>query len=95
MSISKQIIFSSSLVALLALFGGYMSYCNMQEMEVNADRYMAKAVGVSNSLRGVHENISSIHKWLSAPGDQEEFEMGMEVLNDFINDLSILGKAKL
>ena len=64
----------------------------MQEMEVNADRYMAKAVGVSNSLRGVHENISSIHKWLSAPGDQEEFEMGMEVLNDFINDLSILGK---
>ncbi len=91
MSISKQIIYSSSLVALLALFGGYVSHRNMQAMQTSVDQCMGNAVGMTNSLRGVQENIVGIHQWLFKPGEEEEFLMQMEVFEDNIKDLSILG----
>jgi len=92
MSISKQIIFSSSLVALLALFGGYVSYRNMHAMETNVDQCMGNAVDMANSIRGIQGTIIGIHKWFFHPENKEEFEVQMEVFSDYIDQLSFLGK---
>jgi len=93
MSISKQIIFSSSFVALLALFGGYISHRNMHAMEVNVDQCMENAVGLTNALNGVQENILGIQQWFFSPGNEADFRKHMEALDGRIDQLTVIDPA--
>ena len=67
MSISKQIIFSSTLVGLLALFAGFVGWKNMHAIKSNVHTCMENSLEISAGLRGVQGNMIEIHKWFLSP----------------------------
>jgi len=78
MSISKQIIFSSTLVGLLALFAGYTGWKNMYAIEEDVEQCMTNALEISENLRGIQGNLVGIHKWFLATEKPTELSTLME-----------------